>query len=221
MSSDDGSLIKKITSFIASYKLPFVIGFLGLICLGYGLISSIFPFAEKNTQDIVFTAGNESKNVIEQVSAEVKIVVDINGAVTNPGVFTFDEKARLADGLEAAGGLSEEADKEFVAREFNLAMKLKDGMKIYIPAVGEGIGSAAVAGVSAIGNSGGVLGENTDLININTANQSELDTLPGVGKVTAGKIIDGRPYSSIEELLEKKIVKQSVYEDIKDQITVY
>jgi competence protein ComEA len=58
-------------------------------------------------------------------------------------------------------------------------------------------------------------------VNINTASESELDTLPGVGNVTAGKIISNRPYNALDELLSKKVVNTGVFEQIKDKITIY
>ncbi|EKD47123.1 MAG: helix-hairpin-helix DNA-binding motif-containing protein, partial [uncultured bacterium] len=66
-----------------------------------------------------------------------------------------------------------------------------------------------------------IFGVDTKLININAASQSELETLWGIGPVTAQNIIEQRPYSSVEELLSKKIIKQNVYDKIKDQIAVW
>ncbi len=216
MNLDEG-LMQKLALFFTSFKLPLIIGFIGLICLGYGLIDYFFQNQSKN--EIVFTSENTS--AVETASVKNEIVVHIGGAVVNPGVYYLPEDTRLQEGIEKAGGLAENADSEFVEKQFNLALKLKDGMKIYVPAVGEAIGSAAVAGVSTNTGSMGITGENTNLININTASESELDRLPGIGKVTAEKIINNRPYGSVEELLDKKIVKQKVFEEIKEQITAY
>ena len=96
-----------------------------------------------------------------------------------------------------------------------MATKLADGAKIFIPSVGE-----AVNGGSALNSSseGIIVGA---LININTSSQSQLESLPGIGPVTAQKIIAGRPYGSIEELLSKKIVGSKVFGQIKDKIAVY
>ena len=65
-----------------------------------------------------------------------------------------------------------------------------------------------------------ILGVTEGLININTATQTELEALPGVGPVTAGKIIDGRPYQTLEELKTKKAVGNALFEKIKDKLTV-
>ncbi|MBI2420982.1 MAG: helix-hairpin-helix domain-containing protein, partial [Candidatus Levybacteria bacterium] len=97
----------------------------------------------------------------------------------------------------------------FIEKNINLASKVTDGMKIYIPRVGESLSS----GVNTTISSG------SSLVGINSAGQAELEALPGIGPVTAGKIIAGRPYSSIDDLVAKKAVSQSVFEKIKDQIS--
>jgi len=88
-----------------------------------------------------------------------------------------------------------------------LAQKLTDGAKIFIPAVGENsqTDNQAVEGK----------------ININTASEAALDMLWGIGPATAQKVISGRPYQKTEDLLNKKIVKTNVWEEIKDKISVY
>lgn len=133
------------------------------------------------------------------------IYVDVAGAVQNPGIFKLAADARINDAISAAGGLSQEADRTWVEQTLNLAAKVSDGDKLFIPAIGE---SAAKAAVS-------------DKININTASASKLDTLYGVGPATAQKIIDGRPYAKIEDLVAKKAVTQTVFDRIKDEISVY
>jgi competence protein ComEA len=92
----------------------------------------------------------------------------------------------------------------------NLASKLSEGQKIYIPKLGEAKDTKTQ-----------VLGEADEvgLININTASEAQLDTLSGVGPVTAQKIIKARPYTNINQLIDKKVVSQSVFTKIKDSIT--
>ena len=136
-------------------------------------------------------------------------MVHVDGAVLKPGVYELSESARVSDAVSASGGLSDSADMTKV----NLAAKVSDGQKIYVPKIGE----SDVKGVG-VGDAGS---GSTGLININTASESQLDTLPGIGPVTAQKIIASRPYSTPEELLTKKAVGQSVYEKIKDLVTVY
>jgi len=134
------------------------------------------------------------------------VVVHVDGAVGSPGVYSLGPEARVMDAVTAAGGLTADAD----GSRINLAAKVADGQKVYIPAVGEQVTS----------DKGQVTGQSS-LININTAGESELDKLPGVGPVTAQKIIASRPYSSLEDLLTKKVVGSSTFEKIKDLISVY
>ncbi len=199
-------------SFFKEHALPIVIGVAGLIFFGYGLMSlsgNSLGSAGQSSQDrpdILFEAASTSEVPSREIS------IDVQGAVMKAGVYKLKSDSRMQDALVAAGGLSEDADREKVAKTLNLASKLTDGAKIYIPAVGE-VGSV-VAGASTVsdGNSG--------TININSASEEELDSLSGVGKVTAAKIIDNRPYAKIEDLLEKKIVGKSVFDKIKDKIGV-
>ncbi len=109
-----------------------------------------------------------------------------------------------------ASGLSQTADRDWVSKNLNLAQKLADGTKIYIPKLGQA-NAAAVQNTSQTNN----------LININSASLQELDSLPGIGQVTAQKVIDNRPYTSIDDLLSKKIVNQKVFDKLKERISTY
>ncbi len=137
-----------------------------------------------------------------------ELVVHVDGAVVNPGVYKLAVGSRVSDVVEKAGGLSEEADRGKV----NLAAKLTDGQKLLIP-------NKAQSSNVKTQNSEEVAGA-TNLININDASTSQLDTLPGIGIATAGKIISGRPYTDINELVLKKVVTSGVFEKIKDLISV-
>jgi competence protein ComEA len=123
----------------------------------------------------------------------------------------LDADARVHDALVAAGGLTENADRKAV----NLAAKIADGQKIYIPAIGES--PVQVLGSTVSGSSGT---DGSGLVSVNNASQSELESLPGIGPVTSQKIIDGRPYSSIEDLVSKKVVGQKTYDKIISLISL-
>lgn len=148
----------------------------------------------------------------EEVS-DKKLVVAIEGAVLRPGVYELLASDRLERLLILSGGLSEEADREWVARNINRAAKVVDGQKFYIPRTGESVQTANVGQVSGVS---GVVG----VVNINSGSVSELDSLPGVGAVRAQKIIEGRPYASVEELLTRKILPKSVFEEVKAKINI-
>ncbi len=117
----------------------------------------------------------------------------------------MDTENRVQDALIAAGGLSANADREWVIKNLNQAQKLVDAAKIYIPLVGEKTQTATI---------------NTGLISLNNAAQAELESLEGIGPVTAKKIIDGRPYSSTEEICTRKIISKAVCDKIKEKITL-
>lgn len=149
-----------------------------------------------------------------------KITIEVSGAVEKPGVYEVTNGARLKDAIETAHGLSRDADKIFFSRTFNLARLLSDQEKVYIPTKQEVIGGFFQE-TQSVQSQPAQAAEPKDelLINLNTANQEDLIGLPGVGEKTAQKIIEGRPYSSIDELTTKKIVTKSVFEKIKNTIT--
>ena len=207
-------LLEKYKPLLKHHWLPISLGFFGLIFFAYGLIGLFSGKAGSN--DITFESSSEEKageNKFSQIS------VDVEGGVINPGVYKLTSDSRIQDALVAAGGISAVADRDWVAKNLNLALKLKDGMKIYIlplrsfDSAQDYEGQASVKG----SNSENVSGQ----VNINSASAGKLDGLPGVGVVTAQKIIDNRQYSVIEELLEKKVVSSSVFEKIKEKITAY
>lgn len=173
------------------------------------------------TKDLLFDDPKveilQATPTVLSAAAEKRVVVDVSGAVVSPGVYLLDSDSRVGAALSAAGGLSGNADRGWVAKNINLAGKLTDGGKIYIPRAGEVIGRESATGGGGQGtgiNEGGA-------VNINTASATELDTLPGVGPVTANKIITNRPYSGTEELVAKKVVSQKVFDGLKDRISVY
>ncbi|MBI2033284.1 MAG: ComEA family DNA-binding protein [Candidatus Levybacteria bacterium] len=204
---DAQELIAKYSPFIKRNLLILSLGALGMIFFTYGLIG-LFLGNQSASEDIVFESSQEQDSQKDKT-----IFIDIEGAVVNPGLYKLSYDARIQDALVAAGGLSSEADREYIAKNINLATKLTDGGKIYIPIKGE---TESIKGI--IGIKGGTA---DGAININTGSQTQLEELPGIGPVTAQKIISGRPYTSIDELLNKKIVGSKVYEQIKERISVY
>jgi len=152
---------------------------------------------------------------VEYISAEGdevggnKIMVDVGGAVEKPGVYELEEGSRLKDALVAAGGLAEWADREWIGRVLNMAEEVGDGEKIYIPEEKEE-GEITVSAAS-----------DSSLVDINMASESELDELWGVGPARVSAIIENRPYGSIEELLEKKVLPKNVFEANKEKMSVY
>lgn len=179
---------------------------IGLMCLG--VVFMFFSFRDKvlrSSVDVEYVKGDSSNNV-----GVGKILVDVGGAVVSPGVYELDVESRLKDALVAAGGLSESADREWVGRVLNMAEKVSDGEKIFIPEIlkNQNIESSKQT-------------QNSNLININSASQSQLDGLWGIGEARALAIIEGRPYKNTEELLTRKIIPQNVFDANKEKLSVY
>ncbi len=162
----------------------------------------------------------------ESDSSDV-VVVDVGGAVANPQVVRLSAGARVDDAIQAAGGLTEDAD----TASLNRASKIEDGAKVYVPREGEtasagtvaaeaGAGTAAASSSASASTGAGSSG----LVNINTATLEELDTLPGVGPSTAQAIIDDRtqngPFSSIEDLMRVSGIGDKKFANMKSGITI-
>jgi competence protein ComEA len=147
------------------------------------------------------------------------LVVDVQGAVARPGVVRLAAGARVGDAIEAAGGYGPRVDAARVGSEVNLAALVKDGQRIVVPSRDEPARSAPVGQGAAPGGDGAP-GRPIDL---NRASATELDTLPGIGPVTAAKIIaarEERPFARVEDLKARKIVGASTFDKIKDLVTV-
>lgn len=140
-----------------------------------------------------------------------QIVVDVAGAVVHPGIYRLAIGSRVMEALEAAGGLSEEADTDWVEARVNRAAKLTDGQKIFIPTRNSNTQITNDKSSSNVENS---------KISINSSSQAELESLNGVGEATAKKIIDNRPFQNLEELVSKKCVTQKTYDQIVTQISL-
>jgi competence protein ComEA len=207
---DSQEFVSKYLPLFRRNWLPLSLGILGMIFFAYGLIG-LFSANKLGSQNIVFEANSTVNNKTETKTMSV----DIEGAVVKPGVYQLSQDSRIQDAFIAAGGLSAQADRSYVAKNINLAIKLTDGAKVYVPNLGEAVSQISVPNSSAQGMTVSAL------ININTASESELDSLPGIGPVTAQKIIAGRQYNSISELKDKKVVSAKVFDQIKDKISTY
>ena len=201
-------------------SLAFIITIISLI---------LYQKNESSESDLI---KETQSNYQKENSSPRKIFVDIAGAVNNPGMYEATLGARLKDILTLAGGLSDEADRIFFQRNFNLARIVTDQEKIYIPSsweINSGIfieNSRTLDYISPKNiTQTEVVSQNSlqntnEKISLNQASVEELDTLPGIGKITAQKIINNRPYQSIDELLTKKVVGKSTFEKIKDLISL-
>ena len=192
---------------IDKYKVSIIFGLVGAVLIGLGFL---IPRLNLFKQEPVFESAAES-----EAQESLEIQVDISGAVKKPDVYGLSDGSRIKDAIEVAGGLIATADKDWISKNLNLAQVIGDGTKIYIPKVDEFVGSSNTSN-SSLGSTTNISGR----ININSASSSDLDTLPRIGPVTAQKIIDGRPYSSVEDLINNKVLGPKTYEGLKDLVIV-
>lgn len=158
---------------------------------------------------------NEDENIDEEPEY---IMVHISGQVFNPGLIELKNGSRVIDAVNSAGGLKEEADLDRI----NLAKKLVDEQKIYIPKIGEEIDIVEEedgSSESTQENSG----DSSNKININTGTKEELMSLPGIGEVLAERIIEYREsnsFKSIEDIKNVSGIGDKKFESIEDMIIV-
>ncbi|MBE5968397.1 MAG: hypothetical protein E7255_15835 [Lachnospiraceae bacterium] len=156
----------------------------------------------------------------ESEKKEEEICVHICGAVVNPGVYTSEYGARIVDFIELAGGLTSDADGDYI----NQAETVSDGRRIYIPTKEEVISLSVEEYI--LGDSGEAeeaFGEGA-LLNINKASAQELMELPGIGQAKADRIIEYRKnqgkFQSIEDLMKIPGIKEGLFQQISSLITV-
>jgi competence protein ComEA len=162
-------------------------------------------------------ASEGASSSVADVPVGGRLVVDVQGAVVRPGVQQLDPGARVADAIAAAGGYGPRVDASRAASELNLAAAVHDGDRILVPARGDP--QALASGGSGAGGGGPSGG----LVDLNTATASELDELPGIGPKTAQKIIDARaekPFASVDELRDRKIVGAATFAKLSSLVTV-
>jgi competence protein ComEA len=184
---------------LRTYKIPILLGGVSVLAI---IVSIVLLVKSNQTAATPIQFSSD----IPEASSSATLTVDVEGAVVHPGVYTLPVGSRVEDVITAAGGLESDADEELFAKTMNRAMKLVDGGKIYVPS----FSSSGLGSVSSLGN----------LVSVNTASQSELEALPGIGPVTAKKIIANRPYQTLEELVAKKAVGTALFGKIKDTLSL-
>ena len=150
-----------------------------------------------------------------------EIVVYVAGAVNRPGVVQLAEGARAKDAVDASGGFLPTADTNGV----NLAQKLKDGMQVTVPekmtAAAQSAATQGVTGGAYVGSSKPLP---EGMVNINTADEKELDKLPGIGPAMAKRIVEYRTengaFQSPEEIKRVKGICDAMYDKMKDKIAL-
>lgn len=157
----------------------------------------------------------------EQTSEEAvpdKMCVYVCGAVDSPGVYMLSGDIRVIDAITAAGGMREDAGEKYI----NLASKVCDGQKIYVPTIVEAQEAFASVGDTVYSMESVTSDDSKGLVNINSADREQLMTLPGIGQSKADKIIEYREknggFKSTEDLMLISGIKEGLYNKVKDKI---
>jgi len=175
-----------------------------------GLVTQINP----EINDII-----DNKEIALEEVEDPLIMVHISGQVYTPGIIQLVRGDRVIDAVKLAGGLTKEADLDRI----NLAKKVEDEEKIYVPKIGEEVAEEITSEINLISSSQSNSQNNTDEVNINNCSLEELKGLPGIGDVIAGRIIDYRtsnPFRNIEELKNVSGIGDKKFEDIKNFVIV-
>lgn len=191
-------------------------GLIFVIITGIGVMAYRHFVANGSDQVLIdFPQHNFSYNDTQIVNQD-KIIVHISGAIKKEGVYQLKYGDRVMDAIKLAGGATALADLS----SLNLAEMLKDGQKVIVPA--KQIVEARESGNSGIKGSATV--SLNAKVNLNAANEKELQKIPGVGPSTAKKIIEYRstngPFTKPEDLMKVKGIRKGKYEKMKDSIIV-
>lgn len=243
------SIYQMIMMYEFNKKQKIIIAIIGSMII----IAFLYYIYTKEDESVISTEEIVEENMIENTAENLeeneettkegteKIIVHVSGAVNKEGIVELEENSRISDAIDKAEGLKENAD----TKNINLAFKLEDGMKIYIPTIGESREQNEQNGQSQnqtlmdetskyVTSSSGVVQEeqtnekseqkNNEKININTATQTQLETLPGIGPSTSLKIVNYREengkFKNIEDIKEVSGIGDAKYENIKDLICV-
>jgi competence protein ComEA len=173
------------------------------------------PAAAVATGDAAAAQGSAGPRIV--------VVVEIVGAVQHPGVFRLPVGARVGDLVDAAGGFGPRVDTAG-AGTLNLAAVLKDGDQVRVPSRDDAVPTrTAAARPDPPGATGAGPGASSP-VDLNHASSAELEALPGIGPVTAAKIIASReadgPFTAVEDLRTRKLVGEKAFGQLKPLVTV-
>lgn len=180
------------------------------------VVAAFFVFILSEDKQAESVSDNQ-ETIVEAESETPVILVDIGGEVIDPMVAELEEGSRVEDAINAAGGVTDDAD----LTEINRAAFLEDGDKILIPTKSDKSENASEADTSNGGTETGTVYQD-ERVNINTADSEQLQTLTGIGPVTAEKIIEYREengrFDNIEDIKNVSGIGEKTFEKLKDDI---
>lgn len=190
----------------------FIGAVIAIFLVYYLLSSSQNPLSDNLESDWTLDEGVKEETAKEQTNSPQveEILIDVKGAVNDPGVYKAVIGDRVINLIEKAGGIKETADESAI----NFAERVTDEMVVYVPSKGEEVEASVGQGSHS----------KSDKINLNKATQSELETLPGIGPAKAKAIIEYREangsFESIEGIMSISGFGEKTFEKLKDHITV-
>lgn len=207
-----------------------IIVFIIAVVVAIGMIYFIYSKNQVddniNLENDILVSENSTKDSSKETSSDDEVIVHVTGSVKSPGVVKLKEGSRIEDAIEAAGGLTENADISKV----NLAFVVEDGTKIRIPSsLDEDIGDGDVVDSGSgenivVEENTTSSGKNGQIVNINKATVTELETLPGIGASLAGRIVEYRSqngkFASVEDIKNVSGIGESKFNSIRDFISV-
>lgn len=193
-----------------------LVGVLILACLL--AFAGVLHFGLHTSDEFSVASADEKQDEKQEVQITTqKILVDVEGAVTSPGLYSLDEGARVGDAVNAAGGLAADA----APAQINLARKIADGEQVYVASENDAV---IPASQPALSGDSVTKGSEQGKVNINSASSDELQKLSGIGPSLAERIIDYREsnglFTSIDDLQNVSGIGKTRFANLKEKICV-
>jgi competence protein ComEA len=198
---------------------PIVIGALAILSVAIAAAVVVWSMSASGVGEPALVTGPTD----DDSTVATVLVVEVEGAVSRPGVYRLAEGSRVADAIAAAGGYSPRVDVASAERDINLASVLHDGDRVAVPSRDSSTAGQGGPATGTGSGGGAVDGGSPGLVSLNGADQAALEALPGIGPVTATKIIAARQeqsFRTVDELLERKVVGKATFERIRGLVTV-
>lgn len=212
----------KYIEWIKEYKWQLSVPAVALLLIGSFVLFRPAAQSQDQTGLTDFPKTEQTSTSQEDLAASSteeasQLVVDVKGAVKEPGLYSLEAGSRVNDAIEAAGGLTDEADPKSI----NLAQKLTDEAVVYVARVEEQV---SIIGSREGGSAGSMQGEKNTKVNLNTATEADLQTISGIGAKRAADIIAYREanggFKTVDDLNNVSGIGDKTMESLRPYVTV-